>query len=154
MKNKNDTERYANATMMCACSNFRKATRSVTQLFDRQLQACGLRSTQLILLLEISVAATATIPHLSRQLVMDKSTVTRNLAPMLNEGWIEATSGEGRRKKIIRVTPKGQRVLACAVPVWETVQKDFTSGLGHQRWRRLFEDLSLAAGLARGISNQ
>ena len=45
-----DREAYAAAAKVCACFNLRKASRVVTQLFNKALQPSGLRSTQFVLL--------------------------------------------------------------------------------------------------------
>ncbi len=38
----------------CACGNLRKTTRTITQFYDKMLLPTGLRSTQCLLLLDIS----------------------------------------------------------------------------------------------------
>ncbi len=48
-----DSETLAEAGRVCACFNFRKASRAVTQFFDVALQPSGLRSTQFVILVRI-----------------------------------------------------------------------------------------------------
>lgn len=127
--------------MVCACANFRKATRAVTQLFDHMLQPSGLRSTQLILLLEIAVEETVSLPVLAHRLVLDASTVSRNLQPLQKQGWVRTVSGKSRRPRVVALTPQGYRVLEAAVPLWERAQDLLTRQLGDERWRHLVQEL-------------
>ncbi|MCH7912542.1 MAG: MarR family transcriptional regulator [Deltaproteobacteria bacterium] len=91
-----DIDRYATAASVCACSNFRKASRAITQLLDQILQPSDLRSTQFIILLEIAVARSTTVPQLARQLVMDPSTVARNLKPLAKRRLVKISGREWR----------------------------------------------------------
>jgi DNA-binding MarR family transcriptional regulator len=142
---------YARAAMVCACTNFRKATRVVTQLFDHMLQPSGLRSTQLILLLEIAAAGTITVSLLARRLVLDPSTVLRNLRPLQQQGWIYTASGKSRRPRTVALTPQGSQILEEAIPLWEQAQRLLTEQLGDQRWRRLVQELQATVDEVRRI---
>jgi DNA-binding MarR family transcriptional regulator len=142
---------YAEAAAVCACSSFRKASRAVTQLFDEALQPSGLRSTQLILILEIAVAEPATVTRLARKLVMDPSTVTRNLQPLVKRGLLASVAGD--RNQTFRLTPRGRETLERAVPLWERTQTAFVERLGAERWQTMLRDLSDAVSVARGGGN-
>jgi DNA-binding MarR family transcriptional regulator len=146
----NATSRYAEAAAICACTSLRKASRAVTQLFDEALQPSGLRSTQLILLLEIVIAEPATVPRLARKLIMDPSTVTRNLQPLVKRGLLASVAGD--RNQTFRLTPRGRETLERAVPLWERTQNDFVGRLGAERWQTMLRDLSEAVSVARGNS--
>ncbi|MEE9276104.1 MAG: MarR family winged helix-turn-helix transcriptional regulator, partial [bacterium] len=65
----------------CVGLNIRKASRAVTQLYDAALQPAGLRVTQLSVLAVASRMERATISKLGEVLVMDRTTLTRNLRP-------------------------------------------------------------------------
>jgi hypothetical protein len=70
-----DLELCAQAAASCACFNFRKASRAVTQRFDELLQPTGLRSTQLVVLIAVAVSDSPGVATLARALVMDRSTL-------------------------------------------------------------------------------
>jgi DNA-binding MarR family transcriptional regulator len=143
----NDFAKYAEAAEVCACSNFRRASRALTQMFDHALQPTGLRSTQLIILLEIAVARDATASQLAARLVMDPSTLARNLKLIAKRGWIKnKTAARGHK---ISLTPRGMKAIENAVPMWEQAQTAFAKGLGQKRWRNLQSDLSAAVAIAR-----
>ena len=73
----------------CACFNLRKASRVVTQHFDEILKPSGLLITQFTILVAIAMAKSGTINELAERLVMDRTTLTRNLKPMEREGWLK-----------------------------------------------------------------
>jgi DNA-binding MarR family transcriptional regulator len=145
-----DLTQYAAAAETCACSNFRKASRAITQLFDHALQPSGLRSTQLIILLEIAAAHSTTVPQLARRLVIDPSTLARNLKLITKKGWIKSKSNTKRHGQEISLTRHGFRALQKAVPLWERAQNTFAKKLGERRWRTLQSDLSASVAIARG----
>ena len=79
----------------CACFNFRKASRSVTQLFDQILRRLVWRSTQLVILVTCEALGPCGLVRLARELVMDRSTVTRNLRPLISQGFLQVTGKSG-----------------------------------------------------------
>ena len=149
-----DLDLYAEAATACACNNFRKASRAITQLFDQTLEPSGLRSTQLVILLEIIVAGTATVPQLARRLVMDRSTLQRNIQPLVRRRFIKVdpTPTKGRRSRGLTLTPQGRKAVKAAVPLWERAQSAFVQQLGQKRWSLLRENLPAAVTAARGDS--
>ena len=145
-----ELDKYAEAATVCACSNFRKASRAVTQLFDQALEPSGLRSTQLVILLEIVVARSSTVPQIARRLVMDRSTLQRNLQPLVKRGFIKVDSSRARRSQLLTLTPRGRKTVEDAVPLWNQAQTRFVQQLGQKRWRILRENLSAAVSATRG----
>ena len=83
----------------CTNFNLRKATRAVTHLYDEMLKPSGLRSTQYSLLTVLSLGEAETISNLAHKLVMDRTTLTRNLQPLKSQGWIKRVPGEDRRTR-------------------------------------------------------
>jgi DNA-binding MarR family transcriptional regulator len=145
-----DLAKFAAAAETCACANFRRASRALTQLFDHALQPSGLRSTQLIILLEVAVAGSTTAPQLVRRLVIDPSTLARNLKLIAKQGWIKHKSAGNRRTQEIILSPRGFKAIQKAVPLWERAQSAFARALGEKRWRSLQSDLSASVAIARG----
>ncbi|MFQ5914973.1 MAG: MarR family winged helix-turn-helix transcriptional regulator [Nitrospinota bacterium] len=126
----------------CACFNLRKATRAVTQLFDGILEPSGLRATQFPILGAVSSAGPETISRLAKRLVMDRTTLTRDLKPLQREGLVEVVPGEDRRTRMVRLTKRGREALGKAVPLWREAQARIVEGLGPKRLRALLADLS------------
>jgi len=126
----------------CACFNLRKASRAVTQLYDEILQPSGLLTTQFTLVVAISIAGSTTITRLAEDLVMDRTTLTRNLKPLERQGLIEIVPGQDQRTRVVALTAEGCEALTKAIPLWEQVQASVVEGLGQNRWSRLLSDLS------------
>ena len=126
----------------CACFNLRKATRAVTQLIDEALKPCGLHTTQFTLLAAISSRDDATITELSKVLIMDRTTLTRNLNPLQKNGWVEVTPGEDKRTRILSLTRSGKKLLKDAMTYWSQVQSQVVKTLGKGNWKELLDNLS------------
>ncbi len=135
--------------MNCACFNLRKAARAVTQLYDEVLAPTGLRGTQFPILAVLAAAGAATMTELADALVMDRTTLTRNLKPLLDRGLVERGEGEDRRQRPIAITPAGRDALGRALPLWEKAQARIVGGLGAARWKGMVGDLNAAIRLAR-----
>ncbi len=127
----------------CTNFNLRKAARVVTHLYDEILKPSGLRSTQYSLLTVLSMEGAETISNLAHKLVMDRTTLTRNLKPLQSQGWIKRAPGEDRRTRAWAITAPGRKVLAQALPLWQKAQKDTVSLLGKECWDGLLDHLKL-----------
>jgi DNA-binding MarR family transcriptional regulator len=147
---KPDSQTLAEAARVCACFNFRKASRAVTQLFDTMLQPSGLRSTQFVILVAIGAEGRPNLPDLARALNVDRSTLTRNLQPLAREGLLRVAEGRGERASTVRLTAKGERALAATVPLWAAAQARFVERLGGVRWQSMLDDLGRAVDAAHG----
>lgn len=134
----------------CTCFNMRKAARAVTSLYDEILRGTGLRATQVTLLMAAASTDMPTISQLSEQLVMDRTTLARDLKPLQARGLIDVQPGEDRRTRLVRLTAAGQRKLDEAVPLWQHAQAHMIAeGLGAARWRALYDDLQDVVQIAQ-----
>lgn len=132
---------FARQQVPCVGFNVRRATRLVTQLYDKMLAPSGLRSTQYSLLNVLSLTNELRMNDLALILAMDRTTLTRNLRPLVKQGWIKVSTGSDRRTRIILLTSKGRDVMKKAVPFWEQAQTHVTKRLGASNWDRLMGDL-------------
>jgi DNA-binding MarR family transcriptional regulator len=125
----------------CTSFNLRKAARVVTHLYDEMLKPSGLRSTQYSLLIVLSMGEAETISNLANTLVMDRTTLTRNLKPLQSQGWIKRVPGEDRRTRTWTITNAGRKVLAEALPLWQKAQRKTIEQLTQNRWSSLLNHL-------------
>lgn len=142
-----DFSRFAD----CACLNLRKAARAVTQFYDRALKPSGLRATQFNLLCELIAAGSATLSDLARDMVMDRTTLSRDLNLLKKIGLVDIFPGRDRRTRVVSVTDQGRVAVFGAIPLWEEAQSHMTKGLGKKRWRKLLARLSGAVSLVRDV---
>lgn len=144
-----DGAKLAEMARTCACFNFRKASRSVTQLFDQILAPTGLRSTQLVILITAQLLGPSSIARLARELVMDRSTLTRNLKPLLAMGLLQFARPESGKHKSVEVTEEGRKALLAATPAWHQAQSHLVGQFGVERWERIMTDLSAIVDATR-----
>lgn len=129
----------------CACLAIRKAARAITQFYDRYLQSYGLKPTQYSLLIASYLAGEVSITDLSHFMVMDRTTLTRNLKPLEKEGLLAVAPGSDRRTRVVTVTRKGVALLKKMAPAWESAQKDLRHRLGGARFDQLLGEMAYAA---------
>lgn len=129
----------------CLSSALRRADRAVMQLYDEALRPSGLRVTQFSLLLAIRGLEPVSQKELARRMVMEKTTLTRNLAPLRRDGLVRIAPGADRRVRELSLTAKGHRILAHAFPHWRRVQARVEGSLGADRVSQLVADLSATA---------
>jgi DNA-binding MarR family transcriptional regulator len=124
-------------TPACACLNLRKAARAVTQMYDRVLKPSGLKATQFSVLAAVGLAGPSSMTAIAGTLVMDRTTLTRNLRPLMQSGLIGWATSADRRERPIALTAKGEAVLAQAVPLWKKAHGQIVNGVGEARWSGL-----------------
>ncbi|HTO06311.1 MAG TPA: MarR family winged helix-turn-helix transcriptional regulator [Myxococcota bacterium] len=118
----------------CACHRLRMAARAVTRSYDDALRPVGLRATQMALLTALEAEGALSISALARLAGMDRSTLSRNLAPLEREGLVALGAEGWRRARTLALTAKGRSRLAEAVPLWEQAQRSLRRSLGARRW--------------------
>jgi DNA-binding MarR family transcriptional regulator len=125
------------------CTNFRlrQLTRRVSQHFDRIIGAAGIKTTQYSLLTSIERLGPLRPGELARAMSMDASTLTRNLRPLLAQGWAELGPGSDGRSRVVSATPAGRAKRAEALRQWKKAQLEINERLGTARVARLHEVL-------------
>ena len=134
----------------CLCFNLRKAARAVTQLYDAALEPAGLRATQFSLLAVLAGRDAVTITDLARAMVMDRTTLTRNLRPLEKQGLVAIAPGDDRRTREVSLTRRGRQALKHATPRWRHAQTGMLDALGDRRARHLLGELSGVIDATRG----
>ena len=107
----------------CLMSGWRMTNRLLAGIYDAELRPFGLKSTQLSLLVAVAKAGPVRRMALGEFLVLDPSTLTRNLQVMLRQGWIaEAPDDVDQRGAPLKITAKGARLLESIGPAWQRAQ--------------------------------
>ncbi|MDK1022046.1 MAG: MarR family winged helix-turn-helix transcriptional regulator [Candidatus Hydrogenedentes bacterium] len=141
----------AEAANSCVCFNLRKASRAVTKLFDEALQPTGLRSTQFVTLLAVHLHQSIGLPALAKELVIDRSTLTRNLAVLQKNDLVESNSPNGKRSRVFQLTNEGCMALSMGLPLWEKTQNNFVTHFGAEKWENTLSFLSEATNTAQRL---
>ena len=114
----------------CTCFRIRGAARRVTQIYSRHLAPTGLKISQFSLLGFVAAEGPISIGRLSDLLATDRTTLTRNLRPLLQGGLVErATSGDRRRHELL-ATPDGRALFKRALPLWGTAEQEVRAAMG------------------------
>jgi DNA-binding MarR family transcriptional regulator len=118
----------------CNCLAVRQAARYVTQLYDRHLAASGLRTSQYGILAKLKRHGPMAINELAAELVMDRTTLGRNIRPLERDGLITITPGRtDRRVKELRLTTAGDERFRETRQAWIEAQQSFETGFGPER---------------------
>ena len=125
------------------------ATRSLTQFYDTLLRPSGLRSTQFTILRALDMIGPVSIMEVAQTLVMDRTTLSRNLRPLEQQGLISITPGDDRRSRVVALADLGRERLQLALPLWEQAQTQTLQGLGEPRAQALMDDLSAVIDVMR-----
>src|SRR5262245_45139498 len=118
----------------CLCHKARMAARAVTRAYDDALRPTGLRATQVSVLAAVGPRGARSIKSLADSMGMERTTLTRNLRPLEEKGYVRLAP-EGRyRSRVLTLAPAGRAALLDALPLWEAAQRAMRRRLGAQRW--------------------
>jgi DNA-binding MarR family transcriptional regulator len=115
----------------CLCLASRRAARQITRVYDRELRPYGLRATQFTILAMLCLRGAMTIGELAEALGAERTTLTRNLALIEAESWVQIQAAEeDARSRVVTVMDKGRAVVASAFPAWRKAQGLITGAIG------------------------
>ena len=114
------------------CTNFklRRLMRQVAQHYDAQMSACGLKTTQYSLLNTVEHLGPIQPSELARSMAMDASTLTRNLRPLMDAGWLLLGPGQNARSRLVHITEAGREKRREAQALWRVAQLSLNEMLG------------------------
>lgn len=139
---KKKIEQFANCSP-CVCFNLRKSARAITQVYDGMFRPLGLRVSQLSILNSLNMIGSLTVLELAEATATDRTTITRNIKPLVRDGYIRVETGSDRRSREIVVTAKGAAIAKKAMGIWEKYNNKITKKMGKSRIDKLCKDLSV-----------
>jgi DNA-binding MarR family transcriptional regulator len=135
------------------CTNFklRQLMRRVASHYDIEMAKCGLKTTQYSLLSHVLKLGPIRPSDLAVAMKMDASTLTRNLRPLIDAGWVTLEAGADARSRLVHITDTGRDKRAQAQRHWKAAQLALNSALGAERVMALHalvdDSLALLAAL-------
>ncbi len=115
----------------CHCQTLRQAARRVTAFYDAALAPLGLRVSQFSILSRLHRHGPRSIQALAAELVMDRTTLGRNIRPLERDGLLCAVADPAdRRSRLLSVTLRGADLVAAAGPAWQAAQAGFEARYG------------------------
>jgi DNA-binding MarR family transcriptional regulator len=135
---------------MCAAGTLRRANRVVSRLYDSFLKPSGIRATQYTVLSIIAARGPVSVNQLATMLVMDRTTLARDLKPLEREGFIKVSiDSADNRVRLAAITEKGRATLELAQPLWQQAQQHMAKALGEERLLSLINELREAVTVAK-----
>ena len=126
----------------CACANIRKAARIVTQVYEKQMASTGLKITQYYMLVNIARHREISISKLGDIMLLDQSTITRNVNILKKDGYVNITRDKNdSRTKFVSITEMGLSKIKEATPIWLELQEKAEHELGKETYNDLLEKL-------------
>lgn len=118
----------------CNCLAARSAARHITQFYDQLLAPIGLRTTQFSILATLKGKGPLTVNGLAKDMVMDRTTLGRNILPLERDGLIRIQpAANDRRAKDVSLTTAGEKCLQAAMKGWSKAQAQFENTFGPRR---------------------
>jgi DNA-binding MarR family transcriptional regulator len=112
----------------------RKAARRVSQIYDEHLAPFGLTITQYGLLAHLAAFDGINIGALAEKLIMDPTTLSRNLRPLIERGFVTARAdARDRRTRNLHLTRQGRTALEKARPGWLAAQQQIETRIGSEQ---------------------
>lgn len=121
----------------CTNLKLRQLTRQVTRGYDAVVGATGLKNTQYSLLSHVVLLGPIRPSDLAARMKLDASTLTRNLQPLVAQGWIEIGAGPDARSRLVSATEAGRAKRSEAQRAWKQAQLALNATLGEERVARL-----------------
>jgi DNA-binding MarR family transcriptional regulator len=131
----------------CVCTALRAASRHITRMYDDALAPLSLTITGYSLLGKIDRMGAPSMNELAELAEMDRSTLSRNLKPLLDAELIAMEPGADRRRKEFSLTAAGRKRLKLAYPRWREVQVRFKRTYGAAEAQALTDLLGRALAL-------
>jgi DNA-binding MarR family transcriptional regulator len=117
----------------CTNLKLRQLHRVLTRHYDAHIAATGLKNTQYSLLSHVVLLGPIRPSDLARQMGLDASTLTRNLQPLVAQGWLRQGPGEDARSRLIEATKEGRLKRLEAQRAWKQAQLALNEQLGAKR---------------------
>lgn len=117
----------------CTNLKLRQFMRRVSQFYDTEMAQVGLKTTQYSLLSYVDKLGPVRPGELAEGLKMDASTLTRNLRPLVDAGWVVVGAGADARSRLVSLTPAGREKRAEAKRRWKVAQTGINRLLGEDQ---------------------
>jgi DNA-binding MarR family transcriptional regulator len=127
----------------CTGARLRRLTRRVTAHYERHMRASGLKLSQYSLLAQLSDAPQS-LTALAERMEIDRTTLTRSLQPLLEQGLVGESSGADARQRLFVLTANGARLRTAARKQWRQAQLALEAHLGRDFVANLHTQLEQA----------
>ncbi len=103
----------------CLCLHVQRAARALARRFDDALRPIRLTNGQFSLMNSLNRPKPPDMGSVASLLGMNRTTLTAALKPLHRRRLLKiAVDPADRRTRLLTLTPKGQKLLARAIPLW------------------------------------
>jgi DNA-binding MarR family transcriptional regulator len=136
------------------CTHFklRQLLRSVSRLYDAELAKAGLKGSQFSLLSHVLELGPIAPSVLADRMGMDASTLSRNLRPLIDKGWVLQGPGADARSRTVTITEPGRAKHAQARFHWKHAQQALNGRLRIARVADLHRQMDSVQSLLQDAS--
>lgn len=117
----------------CTNLKLRQLSRRVSRLYDEAMETTGLKGTQYSLLSHVILMEPVRPSDLAARLALDASTLTRNLQPLVAQGWVEIGAGNDGRSRLVSSTEAGRAKRQQGQRAWKQAQTSINACLGNEQ---------------------
>src|ERR1700722_4062412 len=110
------------ACRRCVCTAARRRSRDLTRAFEKPMRGSGIRGTQFTLLATLVQTGPIATTRLADFQGLERTTLTRNLALLVRDGFVQIQEGEDRRVRNAAITAAGEEAARRAFPFWRKAQ--------------------------------
>jgi DNA-binding MarR family transcriptional regulator len=126
----------------CLCLHLQRAARALARRFDDALRPLDLTNGQFSLMMSLNRPEPPGMAAVASLLAMDRTTLTAALKPLQRRGLVNITADPADgRARLMTLSPKGRRLLAQAVPIWQSTHLTVEALLRDQNPDRLRNNL-------------
>lgn len=134
----------------CVGNALHKTARAVSRIYAEHMRSVGLHRSQFSILSELSHSGPLAIHELAESMIIDRTTLTRNLRPLERDGLVAMRKSDAdARVRVVSLTPSGSEKLKEARVAWRKAQRHVVREFGEENWRRLEKQLEALREIGR-----
>ena len=138
----------------CVCAQVRELARKMSSFYDAALAPESITITQYSLMANIARSGELQHTALAEKAGMERTTLTRNLHPLIRGQLVKVVPGIDRRQKLLQLTSNGKRKLARALPLWERARDGFVDEFGASQTDQLLKLIGKAQSVISGAEKR
>lgn len=135
----------------CALFDVHRFGRLLNAFYNDHMRGSGLTISQYTLLRNIVALSPASITQIAKAMLMERTSVTRLIEPLISSELVETVTGEDRRFRYVVATAAGREAVRNSDAAWQAAQKELLNRIGSTRWRALRMALREAMDLMKNF---
>jgi DNA-binding MarR family transcriptional regulator len=114
----------------CTAYKTRQVSRKVMAHFETSIADLGIKGTQFSLLSFIDRDGPIKAVDLAHAMELSTSTLSRNLRPLISQGWLAVANDKDARSRSLSLTLEGKKLIRVAGKRWQSAQALLGDQLG------------------------